>query len=83
MHAPESLATRVGFGDKWREIYLTRKTIRHEFPRLTLPGTLFMLNTLRKVEDHDNHVRWIYLTTVLYVGESQKYARINIMSVLT
>ena len=34
-----------------------------------------MINTMRKVEDHENHVRWIYLTTVLYMGESQKYAR--------
>ena len=24
-----------------------------------------MLNTLRKVEDHENHVRWIYLVVVL------------------
>ena len=29
---------------------------------------LVMLNTLREVVDHDNHVRWIYLTTVLYMG---------------
>ena len=42
---------------------------------LTLQGTLVMLNTLLNVEDHDNHVRWINLTTVLYIGESQKYAR--------
>ena len=34
-----------------------------------------MLNTLRKVKDHENHVKLIYLTTVLYMGESQKYAR--------
>ena len=34
-----------------------------------------MLNTLRKVEDHENHVIWIYFTTVFYMGESQKYAR--------
>ena len=26
-----------------------------------------MLNTLRKVEDHEHHVRWIYLTTVLNI----------------
>ena len=32
-----------------------------------LQGMLVMLNTLRKVEDHENHVRWIYLTTVLKV----------------
>ena len=38
-------------------------------------STLIMLNTLHKVEDHENHVRWIYLTTVLKMGESQKYAR--------
>ena len=41
----------------------------------TLQDTLVMLNTLCKVEDHENHVRWIYFTTVLYMGESQKYAR--------
>ena len=34
-----------------------------------------MLKSQPKVEDHENHVRWIYLTTVLYMGESQKYAR--------
>ena len=28
-----------------------------------------------KVADHENHVRWIYLTTVLNMGEGQKYAR--------
>ena len=28
-----------------------------------------------KVADHKNHVRWIYLTTVTYMGEGQKYAR--------
>ena len=28
-----------------------------------------------KVADHENHVRWIYLTTVLRMGEGQKYAR--------
>ena len=42
----------------------------------TLQGTLVILNTLHKVEDHENHVRWIYLTTVLYMG-SQKYARMD------
>ena len=30
-----------------------------------------------KVTDHENHVRWIYLTTVLCMGEGQKYARIT------
>ena len=38
-----------------------------------------MLNTLRKFEDHENHVRCIYLTTVLNMGESQKYARNGII----
>ena len=28
-----------------------------------------------KVAVHENHVRWIYLTTVLSMGEGQKYAR--------
>ena len=41
----------------------------HFLAYFTLQGTLVMLNTLRKVEDHENHVRWIYLTTVLYMGE--------------
>ena len=41
----------------------------------TLQGTLVMLNTLRKVEYNENHVRWIYLTTILCMGESQKYVR--------
>ena len=31
-----------------------------------------MLNTLRKVEDRENHVRWIYLATVLNMGEIRK-----------
>ena len=30
--------------------------------------TLIILTVLRKVEDHENHVRWIHLTTVLYMG---------------
>ena len=47
----------------------------HFLKYFTVQGTLIMLNTLHKVEDHENHVRWIYLTTVLYVRESQKYAR--------
>ena len=37
-----------------------------------------MLNILRKIEDHENHVRWIYLATVLNMGESQKHARKHI-----
>ena len=31
-----------------------------------------------KVADHENQVRWIYLTTVLCMGEGQKYARMFI-----
>ena len=30
-----------------------------------------------KVADHENHVRWIYLTTVLCMEEGQKYARMD------
>ena len=47
----------------------------HFLAYFTLQSTVIMLNTLHKVEYHENHVRWIYLTTVLYMGESQKYAR--------
>ena len=47
----------------------------HFLSYVTLQGTLVMLNTLHKVKDHHSHARWIYLTTVLYIGESQKYVR--------
>ena len=33
------------------------------------------INILHEVEDHENHVRWICLRTVLNMGESQKHAR--------
>ena len=33
-----------------------------------------MLSTPHKVDDHENHVRCIYLTTFLYTGQSQEYA---------
>ena len=70
---PESLATRVRLRDKWWEIHLTWKTIQNAFSRIlyALQVTFVMLNTctLRKIEDHENHVRLIYLTTVLYMGK--------------
>ena len=44
----------------------------HFLANFTLQGTLIMLNTLCKIEDYENHVRWIYLTTVLNMGESRK-----------
>ena len=47
----------------------------HFLAYFTLQGTLIMVNILRKVADHENHVGLIYLTTVLNMGESQKYAR--------
>ena len=31
-----------------------------------------MLNALFQVEDHENHVRWIYLTTALNMGDSRR-----------
>ena len=40
----------------------------HFLTYFTRQGTLIMLNALCKVEDHENHVRWIYLTTVLNMG---------------
>ena len=42
-----------------------------------LQGTLTMLHILRKVEDHENHVRWMYLTYhCSQHGEtSEKYVR--------
>ena len=37
-------------------------------------GTLIMLNALRKVEDRENHVRWIYLfSTWGKVGNMRDY----------
>ena len=69
----DSLATR------WDSETNGKKSISHEKPYkmhylayCTFQGTSI---ALRKVEDHENHVRWIYLTTVLYMGKSEKYAR--------
>ena len=57
------------------EIHLTItwKTIQNAFSRILY--TLIKLNKMCKVADHENHVRWIYLTTVLCMGEGQKYAK--------
>ena len=60
----------------WDSETSAEKTISHGKPykihflvNFTLQGTLVMLNTLLKVKDHENHVRWIYITTVLYMGK--------------
>ena len=45
----------------------------HFLAYFTLQGTLIKLNIMCKVADYENHVRWVYLTTVLCMG--QKYAR--------
>ena len=75
----ESLATRVGFGDPSGEISIShgKPYKMHFLVYFTRQDTLVMQNTLCKVEDHANHARWIYLTTVLYmyIWERQKYAR--------
>ena len=75
--SPESHTMRVGFG-----VASISKFISHGKPYkmrfltyFTLKVMLIMLNILHKVKDHENHVRWIYLTTVLYMEESQKYTR--------
>ena len=59
-----------GIGDEWWEIHLTWKTIQNSFSLILYTsrhGTLITLNILRKVEDHENHVIWIYLATVLNI----------------
>ena len=80
------LTTNLGEGLRrgWDSETSVEKSISHGKPYkmhflayFTFQGTLIMLNILRKVEYHENHVRWIYLTTVLYMGESKKYARIQ------
>ena len=50
------------------------KTI-HFLAYFTLQGTLFIV----QIEYHEDHVRWIYLTTVLKMGESQNYARMTFL----
>ena len=40
LRIPESLATRVGFGDEWWEIHLTWKTIQNTFSRILYTLTL-------------------------------------------
>ena len=44
----------------------------------TLQGALIIINTLFKVVHHENHVRWMYLTTVINMGERRKYARYTV-----
>ena len=51
------------------------KTHKTNLAYFTLQGTSIMLNIQRKVEDHANHVRWIYVTSILNMRESPKYAR--------
>ena len=73
---PESLATKVWFWDSGEKSISQGKPYKmHFLAYFTIQGMLVMLNTLHKVEDHENHVRWIYITTVLYTGGNQKYAR--------
>ena len=50
----------------------------HFLAYFSMTKVRWSVNTLCKVEDHENHVGWIYLTTVLYMGESQKYAEKHI-----
>ena len=73
-------ATRVVFGDEWLEIHLTWKTIPNALSRVLYTLNLIKLNISLMcidciVADHENYVRWIYLTTVLCMGEGQKYPR--------
>ena len=55
-----------------------KKCIFLTYIYFTLQGTLILLNTLRNVAGRENHVRWIYLTTVLNMGDSRKHARTDI-----
>ena len=72
-HPPKLIVPRVGF--EWWEIHLSWKTIQNVFSRLLYTSRhVNHDNALSKVEDHENHVGWIYLTTVLDMGDSQKYA---------
>ena len=56
-----------------RRVVRSPSHIQNAFSRILY--TLIKLNIMCKVADHENHVRWIYLTTVLCMGEGQKYAR--------
>ena len=48
--------------------------LKHFLTYLTLQGTLIKLNIcLCKVEDHENHLTWVYLTAVLNIGGSRKH----------
>ena len=50
-------------------MHLTWKTIQKGFSCI--------LYTSRHVKDHEDHVRWVYLTIVLTMGKSRKHT-INI-----
>ena len=66
-HHESPNTTRVaGDEDAWDSETNGEKSISHGKPYkmyflayFTLQGTLVMINTLHKVEDHENHVRWI------------------------
>ena len=77
------LTTSLRIPLKWHSGTSGEKSISHGNPYkmkfflayFTLQGMLIMLNIMHsKVEDHENHMRWIYLRTVLNFGVSRKYA---------
>ena len=59
--SPESLGDEGGF---WRRVVIN-------------PSRMENQKYLRKVAMYETIVRWIYLTTVLCMGEGRKYARIT------
>ena len=73
-----SLIIPLAFGDMFHKSISHGKPCKmHFLAYFTLQSTLVMLHMLRKVEDHENHVRWIYLTTVLYMGEVRSMRKQN------
>ena len=67
---PESRSDEGGI--RWRVVRNSSHMEHHTKCIFSHTYTLIKLNTLCKVSDHETHVRWIYLTTVLCMGEGQK-----------
>ena len=66
---------RVWFGDESWEIHLSWKTIQDAFSRILCTSSYVNHSKyviLCQVKDNENHVRWIYITPVLNMGESRE-----------
>ena len=63
---PESLAGWGSETSREKSISHGKPYKMHFLTYFTCQGTIIKPNTLCKVADHENHVRWIYLTKLMF-----------------